>query len=83
MIDLLLAESEFLQHALSRTQSIDFFGQNVPILALEDLIVMKECTGRLQDRADLEKIRQRQTELQIDWDYVHFWKAKLGVPGNR
>jgi len=82
VVDLLLAESEFLQHALNRAQPIEFFGQNVPILTLEDLIVMKECAGRLQDRADLEKIRQRQTELQIDRDYVHFWKTKLGVPGN-
>jgi predicted nucleotidyltransferase len=76
-----LAESEFLQHALSRAQPIVFLGHSVPILTLEDLIVMKEFAGRLQDRVDLEKITQRQAELQIDWNYVHFWKEKLGVLG--
>jgi hypothetical protein len=58
-----------------------FLGHSVPILTLEDLIVMKEFAGRLQDRVDLEKITQRQAELQIDWNYVHFWKEKLGVLG--
>lgn len=81
VVDLLLAESEFLQHALSRAQPIDLLGQSVPILTIEDLVVMKEFAGRLQDRADLEKIKQRQAELQIDWNYVCFWKEKLGVLG--
>jgi hypothetical protein len=35
--------------------------------------------GRLQDRADLEKIRARQADLRIDWTYVDRWKTMLGL----
>ncbi len=33
---------------------------------------------RLQDRADIEKIGQ-QPDLQVDWEYVREWQAKLGL----
>jgi hypothetical protein len=56
------------------------FGElNVPILAIEDLIVLKTLAGRLQDQADLEKIRARQDELHVDWSYVDGWKIKLDL----
>ena len=48
---------------------------------MEDLIVLKTLAGRLQDQADLEKIRARQDELGVDWDYVERWKAKLDLRG--
>ena len=40
-----------------------------------------EVAGRLQDQADLEKIRARQKELGVDWDYVERWKIKLDLRG--
>ena len=58
------------------------FGElNVPILAIEDLIVLKTLAGRLQDQADLEKIQVRQDELHVDWSYVNGWKIKLNLRG--
>jgi hypothetical protein len=51
----------------------------VPIVTVEDLIVLKTLAGRLQDQADLEKIRARQDELAVDWNYVEVWKIKLDL----
>ena len=78
VIDLLLADSEYLRNALSRRRQILLGDVPVSILALEDLIILKTLAGRLQDQADLEKIRLRQDELHIDWTYVEEWKARLG-----
>jgi hypothetical protein len=77
VVDLLMADSDFLRGALGRKQRIDFQGQTVPILTIEDLVLLKTLAGRLQDLADLEKIKQRQAELQVDWNYIEFWKGKL------
>lgn len=79
VVDLLLAESDFLQQALSRKRTIEFLGLPVPLLTLEDLILLKLLAGRLQDRADLEKIEHRRAELHVDWDYVQRWKIRLGI----
>ena len=79
VMDLLLAESEFLRHALSRKKPVEFLGLPVPLLTLEDLILLKLLAGRLQDRADLEKIEQRRAELHVDWDYVKRWKTRLEI----
>jgi hypothetical protein len=79
VIDILLADSEYLQTALSRRRRILLGELPVSILTLEDLILLKTLAGRLQDQADLEKIRLRQDELHVDWTYVGEWKAKLGL----
>jgi hypothetical protein len=58
---------------------VEFGSLQVPILAIEDLILLKTIAGRLQDQADLEKIRDRQDQLGVDWGYVEVWKEKLGI----
>jgi hypothetical protein len=80
VIDLLLADSEYLRTALARRRMVAFEALQVPIVTIEDLVLLKTLAGRLQDQADLEKIRARQGELHIDWKYVEEWKAKLGLP---
>lgn len=81
VIDLLLADSDYLKTALARRRMVMFGSTQVPILTLEDLILLKTLAGRLQDQADLEKIRFRQEELRVDWTYVEGWKSKLGLSG--
>mgnify|MGYP001568392841 CR=1 FL=1 len=77
IVDLLLADSAYLQTALARARAIPFGALLVPILTLEDLVILKTLAGRLQDRADLEKICARQADLHIDWTYVDHWKKML------
>ncbi|MEC4889743.1 MAG: hypothetical protein RI101_06735 [Nitrospira sp.] len=79
LVDLLLADSTYLQTALGRARRVSFASLSVPILTVEDLIILKTLAGRLQDLADLEKIHVRQSELHIDWAYVEHWKRTLGL----
>jgi hypothetical protein len=79
VVDLLLADSDFLRIALGRRQTAALGSLSVPILTLEDLILLKTLAGRLQDQADLEKIEARKAERRIDWNYINTWKAKLGL----
>jgi predicted nucleotidyltransferase len=81
VVDFILADSEYLRTALVRRRLVAFGSLQVPILTVEDLIVLKALAGRLQDQADLEKIRARQDELGVDWDYVERWKTKLDLRG--
>ena len=80
IVDLLLADSVYLRTALARARIVPFGSVPVPILTLEDLIILKTLAGRLQDRADLEKIRARQADLPVDWAYVNQWKTTLRLP---
>lgn len=79
VVDVLLADSVYLQTALAHRRMVVFGMLQVPILAIEDLVLLKTLAGRLQDLADLEKIRVRQ-DLHIDHGYIEEWKAKLGLP---
>ncbi|MDH4154952.1 MAG: nucleotidyltransferase [Nitrospira sp.] len=79
VIDLLLADSEYMRTALARRRQIMLDDLPVSILTVEDLILLKTLAGRLQDQTDLEKIKLRQDELRVDWTYVGEWKAKLGL----
>ena len=81
VVDFILADSEYLRTALVRRRLVAFGSLQVPILTVEDLIVLKTLADRLQDQADLEKIRARQDELGVDWDYVERWKTKLDLRG--
>ena len=79
VVDILLADSEYLRTALARRRMVEFGSLQIPILTIEDLILLKTIAGRLQDQADLEKIRARQDDLGVDWSYVEAWKGKLGI----
>jgi hypothetical protein len=79
LIDLLLADSVYLQTALGRARTVPLGALSVPVLTLEDLIILKTLAGRLQDRADLEKIHQREADLDVDWAYVKRWQTALGL----
>ncbi len=79
VIDFLLADSAYLRTALERRQTVPFGTLQVPMLSIEDLVILKMVAGRLQDRADLEKIRVRQADLRIDWTYVDRWTTMLGL----
>ncbi len=79
VIDFLLADSAYLRTALERRQTVSFDTLQVPMLSIEDLVILKMVAGRLQDRADLEKIHARQDDLHVNWTYVDRWKTTLGL----
>ena len=78
----------FMRHALKfNIISLVTFLLAVAFLFGKGLHLSVEFTGgtlietHYQQAADLEKIRVRQDELQIDWGYVESWKTKLSLRG--
>jgi len=55
-LDLSLAWLPFEREALSRATSVDFEGVRLPVVAVDDLIVLKAVAWRLGDRSDIERL---------------------------
>ena len=55
-LDLGLAWLPFEHEALSRATSVDFGGVSLPVVAVDDLIVLKAVAWRLGDRSDIERL---------------------------
>lgn len=61
VIDLLLADSEYLRTVLTRRRIVPFDAMQMLILTLEDRIVLKTLANRLSGQADLENIEPTRT----------------------
>lgn len=79
VLDFILADRPYYREALNRKQSIPFEGIALPILSIEDLYITKALAGRLQDQADMEKIRNRYSP-NLDWTYINRWLNHFDIP---
>lgn len=68
MLDLLKAESNYLKAVIGRSVEIDYEGTKIPIISIEDLIVIKLASFRKQDQVDIENLIHSGTP--IDWEYL-------------
>ena len=81
MLDFILAESEFHRSALDRRRTVEFAGQALSLISVEDLMLLKALADRSQDRADIEGILARY-ETTLDRVYLGRWAERLGLdPG--
>ncbi len=55
-IDLFFSYHDFHEHAAERVRMVPFDGVEIPILACEDLVVLKTFFARTQDWADIEAV---------------------------
>ena len=79
-IDLVIKKTnEFQQNAFQRKLKKDFYGKEIYIITLEDLIISKLnwAKDRLSEKqlTDVENLLQN----EYDVDYVKTWADKLGV----
>lgn len=82
MIDLLKADSDYLKGVISRAVEVSYEGIDIPVIAIEDLIVLKLTSFRKQDQVDIENLVSSATpinwsylettvkSLQLDWDFI-------------
>lgn len=68
VIDILLATNDFLQHCIQNSKLFSMSGINIPVINLEDLIVIKCASGRYQDIADVQALLAG--VLPVDRDYI-------------
>lgn len=79
-IDLIIKKtSEFQQNSFQRKQKIVFYGKDIYVITLEDLIISKLSWAKdsLSEKqlTDVENLLQN----EYDVDYVKTWTNKLGV----
>lgn len=77
MLDLLKADSDFLKSVIERRIEIDFEGTIIPVISIEDLVIIKLASFRKQDQVDIENLIHSGTP--IDWAYLEATIKKLNL----
>ena len=67
-LDLIMAKNDFLIHALSRRIELSYQGTTIPVISLEDLIILKLISFRDIDKYDIENLLK--SEKPVDWPYL-------------
>lgn len=79
-IDLVIKKTdEFQQNAFSRRRKQDFYGKEIDVISLEDLIISKLLWAK--DSLSEKQLTDVENLLQNDFDaaYMDFWISKLGL----
>jgi hypothetical protein len=79
-VDLILADSEYLENALLRRVPLELpdTGIRISVVACEDLILLKLLAGRIIDRADAVALLRANRD-SLDLGYLSRWIDKLAV----
>ncbi len=77
VLDFLLADSPVLQKMVERCVRVNFRGTLLPVISLEDLILLKALSSRLQDRLDLEALVD--SGHPLDRDYLENAARQAGL----
>jgi hypothetical protein len=73
VIDILVSDDEFFaESALKRINSLNFKNQEIPVLSLEDIYIMKKKSTRYQDIHDCKMIEEIKGE-SLDRAYIEKW----------
>lgn len=77
VVDVLLATNDFLKHCIQNSKIFTLSGINIPVICIEDLIVMKCASGRHQDIADIQSLLA--ASLPVDKSYINSQIRKLNI----
>jgi len=76
-VDLAIGMSGFEQQAVGRATPVTIGGTRIPVVSIEDLLVMKALAGRPQDDQDIRGLVAAQRDV-IDWSACLELAEKLG-----
>lgn len=79
-LDMILCKNEFLQKVIKRKLEIIYRNVKVPIISIEDLIILKSISHRDIDKFDIENILN--TDNVIDWPYLKKMISQLNLDWN-
>lgn len=89
MIDFLIADTEYLKTVIERRFEFDYEGVTIPVISVEDLIILKLSSFRKQDQVDIENLVQSAPsidwlyleetikESQLNWEYIEQLKTMI------
>ena len=75
--DGLLATNDFLKQCIQNSKIFTLSGISIPVICIEDLIVMKCASGRHQDIADIQSLLA--ASLPVDKSYINSQIQKLNI----
>ncbi|MCP4155254.1 MAG: nucleotidyltransferase family protein [bacterium] len=67
-LDMIIASTEYLENVLNRRLEIEYRGVTVPVISIEDLIILKSISFRDIDQFDIKNLVN--SGSPIDWDYL-------------
>jgi hypothetical protein len=82
VLDLLKADSDYLKSVIERSLEVEYEGTIIPVISIEDLIIIKLASFRKQDQIDIENLLRSQTPIDLkyleetikksslNWDYI-------------
>jgi len=77
VLDIIIATTDYVKATVERAVFIEYREVSLPIIALEDLIILKAMAGRTQDRADIEALLKG--TMPLDTEYLIRTARGLGV----
>jgi hypothetical protein len=80
-IDMILARNDFLIKSLDRKIELVYQGVTIPVISLEDLLIMKTIANRDIDNFDKENLIK--SGIPIDWSYLKDQLKKLAAKKGR
>ncbi len=81
-VDMILCNNDYLKKVIERKIEIDYKRVKIPVISVEDLIILKYISLRDIDRFDIENIiksdnpvdwvylEEMIVQLNLDWDYI-------------
>lgn len=78
ILDILLAHNDFLQQCINNSKKFTLSGTVIPVISIEDLIVIKCNAGRYQDIADIQALVTG--SIPINRGYIISQLEKLHIP---
>ncbi len=67
-LDMIIASNEYLENVLKRRLEIEYRGVTVPVISIEDLIILKSISFRDIDHFDIKNLIN--SGNPIDWGYL-------------
>lgn len=77
IIDFLMADTDYLKSIVERKIEIDYEGITIPVITVEDLLILKLSSFRKQDQVDIENLLH--SSSPIDWKYLENTIKKLDL----
>lgn len=74
IIDLIFLNEEYLKEIFKNKIVVNFYNLKLPIVAPDDLFILKSLSEREKDKMDLEEIKKK---YKINYNYVKKWLKKL------
>lgn len=68
VLDLIIADSEYLENIVKNSVEIDYEDTVIPVVSVEDLIILKLISFRKQDQLDIENLLN--SGHSLDWNYL-------------